>query len=84
MRLSTRLMGSCPMQFTLNRPLEEMVANCGKKAVSLPFVEVGGLQDCKCPTQLIFKGVNRFRRDDARNLCDGVLLGDKHVIHSIF
>ncbi len=58
--------------------------NCGKEAVSLPFDEVGGLQDCKCPAQLVFKGVDRLGRDDARNLCDGVFLGNEHDIRTIF
>ncbi len=54
------------------------------RGVSLPFVKVGGLQDCKCPAQLVFKGVDRFGHDDACNLCDGVLLGDEHVIMLYF
>ena len=45
---------------------------------------MGGLQYGECPTPLDFKGVNRFGRDDARSLCDGVLLGNEHVVRSIF
>ncbi len=29
--------------------------NRGEEAVSLPFVEVGGFQDCKCLAQLVFR-----------------------------
>ena len=58
--------------------------NRGKEAVPLSFVEMGGLQDCECPAKLVFEGVSRFGSDDACNLCDDVLLGDEHVVCSIF
>jgi hypothetical protein len=45
---------------------------------------MGAFYDGKCPPEFVLKGINGFGCDDARDLPDGVLLGNKHFVRSVF
>jgi hypothetical protein len=45
---------------------------------------MGAFYDGECPPKFVLKGIDGFWCDDARDLCAGVLLGNKHFVRSIF
>ncbi len=45
---------------------------------------MGAFYNGEFPPEFVLEGIDGFGCDDARDLCDGVLLGNKHFVCSVF
>ncbi len=45
---------------------------------------MGAFYDGECPPEFVLEGIDGFGCDDARDLCDCVLLSNKRFVRSVF
>jgi hypothetical protein len=45
---------------------------------------MGAFYNCECPLELVLESIDEFGCDDARDLCEGILLGNEHFVRSVF
>ncbi len=73
-----------PSRVADDYPILFLGYHAGEEAVALPVNKMGAFYNGECPPEFILEGINGFGCDDARDLCDGVLLGSEHFVRSVF
>jgi hypothetical protein len=73
-----------PSRVANDYPVLFLGYHAGKEAVVLSVNKMGAFYDGECPPEFAIKGINGFGCDDARDLCDGILLGNEHFVRFVF
>ncbi len=73
-----------PSRVANDYPVLFLGYRAGKEAVALSVNKMGAFYDGECPPEFVLEGMDEFGCDDARDLCDGILLGNKQFIRFVF